>query len=138
MILRKRGKETVLLVYDLRVFSEDAIPAQTHHTKESLAKDATRHLAGALTTIHEDNGYLLNLKANLVGGELHLNLEAIALEANLVELDGLQHATLVALETSGSVVNLKARNDAHILRGKVRHQHATDRPVDHVDATDIA
>ena len=41
MILRKRGKETVLLVYDLRVFSEDAIPAQTHHTKESLAKDAT-------------------------------------------------------------------------------------------------
>ena len=42
MILRKRGKETVLLVYDLRVFSEDAIPAQTHHTKESLAKDATK------------------------------------------------------------------------------------------------
>ena len=84
MILRKRGKETVLLVYDLRVFSEDAIPAQTHHAKESLAKDATRHLAGALTTIDEDNGYLLNLKTNLVGGELHLNLEAIALEANLV------------------------------------------------------
>lgn len=138
MILRKRGKETVLLVYDLRVFSEDAIPAQTHHTKEGLAKDATRHLADALLTINEDNRHLFDLEANAPGGELHLNLEAIALEANLVELDGLQHTTLVALETCGGVVNLEARNDAYILRGKVRHQHATDRPVDHVDATDIA
>ena len=33
---------------------------------------------------------------------------------------------------------LEARNETHVLGSEIAHQHATDRPVDHVDARYIA
>mgnify|MGYP007122063997 CR=1 FL=1 len=74
------------------IFARPAVPAQPHHAEESLGEDAARHLRRALAAVHEDDRHLLDLEADLVGGELHLNLEGVALEANLVKLDGLQHA----------------------------------------------
>ena len=56
----------------LRIFSEDAIPAQTHYTKEGLAEDATRHLGHSFAAVDEDYWYFLNIEANLVGRKLYL------------------------------------------------------------------
>ena len=89
----------MFLVNYFRIFSRPAVPAETHHTEECLAEDATRHLADALTTIDEDNTHFLDLKTNLIGGVFHLNLETVALETDLIEFDGLQYATLVALKS---------------------------------------
>ena len=66
------------------VFPSPAVPAQAHDAEEGFAEDATRHLAGALAPVDENDADLLDLESNLIGCVLHLNLEAIALEANLV------------------------------------------------------
>ena len=121
----------------LWIFSEPAVPAQTHHAKERLAEDAAAHFARALATVDEHHRHLLDLEANLVGGVFHLNLEGIALEADLIEVDGLQHTATVADEARGGVVDADARDKAHILRGEVAHQYAAHGPVDHVDALNV-
>ena len=103
------------VIGQLRVFPEPSVPAQTHHAKERLAEDAAAHLARAFAAVDKHHRHLLNLEANLVGGVFHLNLESIALEADLIEVDGLQHATAIADEASGGVVYADARDEAHIL-----------------------
>ena len=122
----------------LWIFAEPSVPAQTHDTEEGLAEDAAAHLACAFAAVDEDDGHLFNLKANLVGRKLHLYLEGIALEANLVERDGLEHATLVALKAGCGVVNAEACDKAHILGSEIAHEHAADGPVDNVDTAHIA
>jgi len=92
-----------------------AVPAQAHDTEEGLAEDAARHLAGALAAVDEDDGHLLDAEPYLVGRKLHLNLETIALETNLVQLDGLQHAAPVAHEARRRVVHLESCHRLHIL-----------------------
>ena len=72
-----------------------------------------------------------------MGGELHFYLETVAFEANFVEFHRLEHATLVALETGGGVVDFETCDETHVFRRKIRHQHATDRPIHHVHAADI-
>ena len=73
-----------------------------------------------------------------MGRELHLNLEGIALEADGIEVDGLQHAAAIADEACRGVVDVQTCHHAHVLRGKVAHQHAPHRPVHHVHARDVA
>ena len=89
----------------LRVFPCPAVPAESHHTEECLAEDAARHLTDALATVHKDDAHLLDLETDLIGRVFHLYLETIALETDLVEFDGLQHTTLVTLESCCSVVD---------------------------------
>ncbi len=122
----------MLFCLNLGIFSHPAIPAESHHTEERLTEDAPRHLAGAFAAVYEDHAYLLDLKADLIGCIFHLNLEAIALKTYFIQLDGLQHATLVAHETRCGVVNQEASHDSDIFRGEIAHQHAPDRPVHHI------
>ena len=109
-----------------------------HHTEERLTEDATRHLAGALLAVHEDDTHLLDLKADLMGGVFHLDLESVTLETDLVEFDGLKHTTLVAHETSCGVMYFETRDDSNVLGGKVTHQYTTYRPVHNIYTTHIA
>jgi len=125
-------------VFRLRILSEPAVPSESHHAEERFAEDAAAHLAHALATVDEDYRHLLYLVAHLVGSELHLYLEGVALEADLVEVDRREHAAAVALEAGCGVVHLEARNHTHVLRSEVAHKHATDRPVDHVHAAHVA
>ena len=76
-------------MFNVRILSCPTVPAQAHHSEECLAEDATRHLGYSLATIDEDDWHLLDTEANLVGSELHLYLETIALETYLVQLDRL-------------------------------------------------
>ena len=128
----------MFLINYIRIFSRHTVPTETHHTEERFTEDATRHLADALATIDEDNTYLLDLETNFISSVFHLDLETVALEADLVELDGLQHATLVALEAGCGVVHLEACDEAHVFRGEVTHQHTTDGPVHDIHTTDVA
>ena len=121
-----------------RIFPCPSVPAEAHHAEEGLAKDTARHLRHPFAAIDEDNGHLLDLEANLVSRVLHLYLEGVALEANLVELDGLQDAPAVALEASRRVVHLEAGDHPDILRCEIAHQHTSDGPVDDVHPADIA
>ena len=50
----------------------------------------------------------------------------------------MQHAAAVAHEARRGVVDRQARNDAHVFRGEVGHQHASHGPVHHVDAAHVA
>ena len=78
----------MFLINYIRIFSRHTVPTETHHTEERFTEDATRHLADALATVHEDHAHLLDLKADLIGGVFHFYLETIALKAYLVQFDG--------------------------------------------------
>ena len=120
------------------VLPRPSIPAESHHTEERLTEDAARHLTRTLATVDEDDAHLLDLESNLIGCVFHLYLETIALETNLIRFDGFQHATLVALEACRGVVYLKSRDETHLFRGEITHQHPSDGPVDDIHTTDIA
>ena len=96
------------------IFSEPSVPSEAHDSEESLAKDASVHLAHTLTTIHKDYGHFLNLISHLVCGVLHLYLEGIALEAYLIQWYRLEHTTTVALESGCSVMDVESGDKALI------------------------
>lgn len=121
-----------------RIFAQPSIQAQAHHAEESLSEDAATHLAHALTTVDEDNRHLLDFKAYLISGVLHLNLEAITLETHFIQWNRLKHATLVALESRRGVMHVEARHQPDVLGGEVTHQHPSDGPVHHIHATNVA
>ena len=108
-----------------------------HHAEEGFAEDAAVHLRGTQLAVDENHRYFGNLEAALVGGELHLNLEGIPLEADFVQFDGFEHLTAVALESGSGVVDGQAGDDAHILGGEVGHEHASHGPVHYVHAADV-
>ena len=89
--------------------------AQFDNTEEGFTKDTATHLARTQFAVDEDYGYLLNLEALLVGGELHFNLEGITLEADGVEVNRFEHLAAVALKPSRCVMNRNARNALHVL-----------------------
>ena len=98
----------------LRILPEETVQAQSHHTEECLTEDTTRHLARTLTAIHEDNTHFLYLETNLIGCILHLNLERITLETDLVQFDCFEHLALVALESGCCVMHLETRDETNI------------------------
>ena len=79
-----------------------------------------------------------NFKSGFVGGVFHFNLEGVALETNLVELDGFEYSSLVAFEAGGSVVHLEPCYEPYIFRSEIAHQHSADRPVHHVHSAYVA
>ena len=124
-------------ILNLRIFPEPAVEAEADDAEEGFAEDAAIHLADALNAVDEDDWHFLNLKADFVGRKLHLYLEGIALEAYLVEVDGLEDFTAIALEAGSGVVDLEACDHTDVLGGEIAHQHASDRPVDDIHAADI-
>ena len=73
-----------------------------------------------------------------MGGVFHFDLEGVALETDLVQLDRLEHLAAVALESGGGIVHLEAGHEADVGRGVVRHEDAPEGPVDHVHAVAVA
>lgn len=125
------------LLLQFRIFLEPPIKTQSHHAEESLSKDTATHLAHSLTAIHKDNRHLLDLETNLIGSELHLNLETIALEADGIKIDSLQYLAAIADESCCGIMYLETGNETHVLGSEIAHQYATDRPVHHVDTRNI-
>ena len=120
------------------VFPPQAVPLQADDAEDGFAEDAGVHLRRAQLAVDEDDGHLVDAEGVLVGGELHLYLEGVALKADAVQRDGLEHAAAVAHEARRGVVDGQAGDEAHVFRGEVGHQHAPHGPVDHVDAADVA
>mgnify|MGYP001263498130 CR=1 FL=1 len=80
----------------LRIFPEPSVYPQAYHAKQRLAENTATHLACALTSVDEHYRNLLDLETYLMGSVFHLDLEGIALEAKLVEVDGLEHTATMA------------------------------------------
>ena len=62
-----------------------------------------------------------------------LDLKAVAVGPNSIEVDRLQRALTETFEAAGRVAERHARDYLHILRRSEAEQHAADRPVDHPD-----
>ena len=121
-----------------REFFEPTWHFQANHTEYSLAEYAAWHLACAEHTVDEYDWHFLDFETALVGGKLHLYLECVAFEADVVERKRGKHTAGVAYESGGGVTYRHARDDAYIGRCIIWHQHTSHRPVDHVDACKIA
>lgn len=76
--------------------------------------------------------------ALLPGLEAHFNLETVTVAAHLVEIDGFEHLYAEAFESAGCVSHGESGHDARVLVGEVAQQKPFHRPVDHVDALDVA
>lgn len=103
-------------MFFLRIFAEEATPLEFDDAKDGFAEDTSAHLALAQYAVDEDDGYFLYIEAAHLGSKLHLYLEGIALELNLVELHSLQYLATIAHKSRSGVVYLHAGNDANILR----------------------
>lgn len=121
----------------LWILSEPSVPTQTHHPEESLTKYATAHLAYTLATVYKYHWYFLYLVAHLVGCILHLYLECVTLETNLIEWYRFKNTTAITLKTSSCIVYIEACYKAYILRSKIAHKHTTNRPVHNIHTTYI-
>ena len=117
---------------------EPTVKTEPHHPKHGLAKYSAAHLACAENSVYKDDWHFYNLEAVFVCRKLHLNLERISLETNLVEVDGLENLSAIALESGCRVVNLHSRNYADVLRCEIRHQHSAHRPVYHIHAAHLS
>ena len=105
--------------------------------ERALTENTTAHLARSLLAVDKHHANFLDFKTKHVGGELHLYLESVAFEAYVVEVNGFEHFTTVALESRCGVVYLQTSNYTHILAGEIAHQHTAHRPVHHVDTCNI-
>ena len=63
-----------------------------------------------------------------------LDLEAVAVGPDALEVDRLQRAPPETFEAAGRISERHAGDDLHVLGRSEAEQHAADRPVDHPDA----
>lgn len=120
------------------LFTLDFAEAEFDDAPEGFAEDAAGHFGGAFLAVDKDDGHFRYLEAQFVGCVLHFYLEAVAVHADVVEVDGAQHLGAVALEAGRAVVNLHSKNLADVYGGVVRHYDTADRPVDHAYAVAVA
>ena len=112
--------------------------AEAHDAEEGFTEDAAGHLACAQLAVDEDNGHFLYPEAEAQGGVFHLYLEGVALEADVVQADGLQHFARPADEARRGVAQRDAEYCADVGGGVVGHEDAADGPVHDVDPGDVA
>ena len=70
-------------------------------------------------------------EAGLHHAVLHLDLEAVAVGSDRIEIDALQRAPTKTLETAGRVADRHAGDPLDILRGAHAEHETLQRPVDH-------
>ena len=85
-------------------FPEYARNLQQNYPKDGLSNNAAGHFALTQFSVREDDGHFGQMKALAPSAELHFDLEGVADKANFLKIDGLQHATAVALEARRGVV----------------------------------
>ncbi len=89
-------------------------PVIAHQRRRQTIQTASRtigfgHLALALRPVDEDDRDLGDPEAPLPGPEAHLDLKRVAVRADRVEIDGLEHGAAEAFEPAGRVEKLQAR-----------------------------
>lgn len=118
--------------------AEEGAQLHRYDSEEGLTEDAGIHFRRAEHAVGEHYRHLTDAEAELMGSEFHLNLEGIAFEADVVEVNGPEHICFIADKTRRRVADRQSRDEAHIFRGEVAHQHSPHRPVNNVDSAFIA
>src|SRR5579885_954100 len=112
--------------------------ARAYHVDKALHEDSVRHFGFAHAPIHKDDRDLHNLKALPLSPVGHLDLEAIALRANRLELDALQHRAPVATVAGGAIPNLQAQHRAGKNVAAPADKAPKKRPVGRAPSRNIA
>src|SRR6185503_7165781 len=112
--------------------------AQLPHQRQRLEEDLLRHLGLPDAAIDEDDGDLFDAHALLDGPIGHLDLKAVALRADAVEVEPLERAAAEALEAAGHVAHVDAEDGARVERAAARDDLAHRPPVDGAAAGDVA
>src|SRR5271165_2368871 len=81
--------------------AEAAAPAQLRQHDERLQRDPRRHLAASVPALAEHDRNLHDGEAALYRALRQLDLEAVAMRADRLEVDRLEHLAPEALEAAG-------------------------------------
>lgn len=106
-----------------------AMELYNEHPKEAFLDDMAAHLGNPLHPFGEDDGDLLELKTELFGRKLHLNLECVSYKAYFVEVNGFEHLALKAHKAGGGIANVHPGKHIYIPRAELGNQYAVPGPV---------
>ena len=97
-----------------------------------------RDLGGALEAVGEDDGDFDDAHALAPEFVGELDLEAVAVGADVIEVDGFQGVTAEAFEAAGGIAEGHAGDDADVEAGAHAEDEAGEGPVDDADAVAVA
>src|SRR5215218_9663471 len=113
---------------------------QTHlrHAPGRLERDPPRHLRAPDLAVAEDDRDLAHAEAAAHGAVGQLDLERVALRANAVEVDRLEHFAPVALEPSREVAHLQPEHPLGVPAAPARDDAPPDPPALDLTAVHVA
>src|SRR5260221_2501780 len=112
--------------------------ARAQHPEERLQKNRARHLGLADATILEHDRHLANAIAALPEDVGHLDLERVALRANLAQIERAQRLGPVAAVAAGTIVHRHAKHGAGEDVAAPADELAQRRPVGRAAPSNVA
>ena len=109
-----------------------------YNAPEGFSEDSAAHFGSSEFAVYEDNRDLNYLEAEFPGCVLHLDLEPVTFHPYVVQIDGAQCFTAVALEAGSTIMDLHPEHPADVLGSEIGHQYPSKRPVDNADPIAVA
>src|SRR5450631_1401795 len=91
-----------------------AAPAQLREHDERLERDPRRHLAASVAAVAEDDRDLAHGETALHRSLGQLDLEAVPVRADRVQVDRLEHLAAEAFEAAGQIAHPEAEHAARV------------------------
>src|SRR3954471_2618735 len=113
-------------------------PAQRGHLQDGLRGDFRAHLRRAALAIAERDRYLAHLEARLDRPVGQLDLEAVAVGVDPVEVERLEHSAAEGLEAARQAAHGDAEDPPRVPGAAAREEPAAEAPVHHAAARHIA
>ncbi len=105
---------------------------------DRLPDDALAHLARADVTIDEDDRHLAHPEPRVPGAEHRLDLERVAVGADGVDVQPLEHPAVIAFEAARQIVERKPRHDPRVPVGGPGKEQPPHRPVNDRHSAHVA
>ena len=124
------------LIFNFLTFSQ-APEFHRDNSPKGFVEDATTHFGCTEGTVGEDDGDFFQLESHGPCREFHFDLEGIAFETDVVEINGFQNFPGVANESGCGVMYFHARDKSHVLGGEIGHEYSSHGPVHDVNTCDV-
>ena len=108
---------------------EQRLHAQSEHHQHRLAHDVSAHFALAHAAVDERDRHFVDAEAVLIAAVIHLDLEGVAVRANALQVQLLQHVPAEALEAAGQVVDGDTQDEPRVDRAAATDECPQERPV---------
>lgn len=118
--------------------AEAVLEEEAPDHEDGFVNDLARDLGGALEAVGKDDGNFDDFHALPPEFVCELDLEAVAVGANGIELDGFQGVATEAFEAAGRIAERHAGDDPHVEAGAHAEHEAREWPVDDADAVAVA